>query len=1124
MQWLAAVCVRRPVFTWVLMLVLIVFGIASYRGLGVDRFPNIDLPIVVVSTVLRGASPEQVETEVTDKVEESLNSISGLEELRSTSFEGLSVVTAQFALEKDIAEAAQEVRDHLNRALPQLPHEIDQPQVQRIDPGAVPVMLVALSGPRSVRELTEFATRRVRRQLESLNGVGGVTVLGGRARQIRVTVDPARLQSLGLSVSDVQRAFSTQNVEVPGGQVQAGARSLQLRVQGRVSSLDEIADLVVAQRGATSVRVRDVGAVFDDAEEPTSAATLSGKSVVVLSVVKQSGVNAIAVVDALRGRLDELRRSLPPGYELKVVRDESVFVRNAVKTVEEHLVIGAALAGLVVLLFLRSGRSTIIAGLAIPTSIIATFAMIRVLGLTLNVITLLALTLSVGIVIDDAIVVLENIVRFIEERGLRPARAAILATREIGLAVLATTLSLVAVFLPVSFMSGIVGRFLGSFGLTMSFAILVSLLVSFTLTPMLSGRWLARGKGGSHAEGVGAADAHGEASTDSGDAPSSHEEPADPAPGPRAEERRHYAEWRAGQRVLPPAFAAASEHSGGLYGRLESAYLSVLAAAMRHRWVVGLAIIGVLLSVGPIGKRVAMNFIPIDDESRFELTVTAAEGTALDQTRILSERIAQEVRGITGVEYTVTTVGSPPGDASGRGANQASIYIGLVEPSRRAMTQAQIISQVRRDILPTYEKRDGLRLFTAAVSAFGGGGSANAPIQYVLRGPDLGRLSDYSSRLLAELRQIPGVVDAGTTLVTGRPEYVVQIDRARAADLGVNVLDVANSLRMLVGGVQVSTFNDGSEQYDVALRATEAARIDPQSIAQITVPAQGGKTTVRLADIVHIGEKTGPAAIYRLSRQRQVTLYCNVLPGASEAAITAQLDAARDRLGLAAGYSAAITGRAKELKRTASAFLTAIALSFIFMYLVLAAQFESWLHPLTVLVSLPLTVPFALVSLLVLGQSLNMFSALGILVLFGVVKKNSILQVDHMRDLRRRGLGRADAVMLANRDRLRPILMTTVAFVAGMIPMVVSSGAGAATNRAMGSVIIGGQSLALFLTLIATPVVYSWLDDLAHAHILSGLWSQLRGPRLRRRTAAVASDSSSPAAPSPVAPSPAALV
>jgi HAE1 family hydrophobic/amphiphilic exporter-1 len=528
-------------------------------------------------------------------------------------------------------------------------------------------------------------------------------------------------------------------------------------------------------------------------------------------------------------------------------------------------------------------------------------------------------------------------------------------------------------------------------------------------------------------------------------------------------------------------------------------YLQVLAAAMRHRWAVGLCIVLVLFSVGPIGKRVAMNFIPIDDESRFELTVTAPEGTSLDQTRIISERIAQDIRKLPGVQYTVATVGSPPGDSSGRGSNQASLYIGLSEPSRRVQSQSEIIQRVRKEILPGYEKRDKLRLFTSAVSAFGGGGSASAPIQYVVRGPDLGKLTDYSQKLLAEMRRIPGVVDADTTLVLGRPEYVVRIDRARAADLGVSALDVANSLRMLIGGVEVSTYSEGGEQYEVHVRATESARVDPASISQITVPAQGGRSTVRLADIVRIDEQSGPAAIYRLSRQRQVTLYCNVLPGASEAEITQKLDAARDRLQLPAGYSAAITGRAKELKRTLSAFLLAIALSFIFMYLVLAAQFESWLHPVTVLASLPLTVPFALLSLLLLGQSLNMFSALGILVLFGVVKKNSILQVDHMRDLRRRGLARADAVMLANRDRLRPILMTTVAFVAGMIPMVVSSGAGAATNRAMGSVIIGGQTLALFLTLIATPVIYSWLDDLSHARIPDLIAARFRWRFVRGR-------------------------
>jgi len=471
MQWLAALCVRRPVFTWVLILALVVVGIASLRGLGVDRFPNIDFPVVVVSTVLPGASPEQVETEVSDKIEEQLNSISGLDELRSNSFEGLSVVVARFDLDKDTAVAAQEVRDRVNRTLSRLPAGIEQPRVERMDPDAAPVMLVALSAPRTPRELTEYADRVVRRRIESLNGVGSVNVLGGRSRQINVVLDPARLQSFGLTAADVQRSVASQNVEIPGGNVAQGATTFSLRVMGRVATIEEMGDLVVATRGGLGVRIRDVGRVEDGEEEASSAAMLNGRDVVMLSIAKQSGTNTLAVIDRLQERIAEVRPDLPPGFRLEVVRDESEFVRNAIGAVEEHLVIGGILAALVVLLFLWNGRSTLIAALAIPTSIVSTFGLIKAMGLTLNVITMLALTLAVGIVIDDAIVVLENIFRFIDEKGMNPRKAAILATREIGLAVLATTLSLIAVFLPVAFMGGIVGRFMKSFGFTMSFAI-----------------------------------------------------------------------------------------------------------------------------------------------------------------------------------------------------------------------------------------------------------------------------------------------------------------------------------------------------------------------------------------------------------------------------------------------------------------------------------------------------------------------------------------------------------------------------------------------------------------------------------------------------------------------------
>ena len=1076
MQWLAEICVKRPVFTWVLVLLITVVGGSSFFGLGVDRFPNIDVPIVVVTTVLPGASPEQVEREVSDPIEEAISSVSGIDELRSNSYEGLSVVTARFLMEKDMDVAAQEVRDRVNRILSQLPEGIDQPRVERVDPSAAPVMQIAVISDRSRREVTEYANTRIRRMVESLDGVGGVQVIGGQERIIEIRLDTAQLAATGLTPRDVQMALSQGNIEVPGGNVEEGARTMQLRVRGRLTDAAQFGELVVAMRDGRPIHVRDVATVADTDEEPDSLATLDGQSVVIVQVQKQSGTNTVAIVDALTARIAEIRAALPPSYDVRIVRDESEFIRNAIAAVEEHLVLGGLFAALVVLLFLWNGRSTVIAALAIPTSIIGTFALINVMGLTLNIITLLALTLAVGIVIDDAIVVLENIVRWIEEKGYDPKHAAVYATKEIGLAVLATTLSLVAVFLPIAFMSGIIGRFMSSFGYTMSFSILVSLFVSFTLTPMLCSRWLTGSK------------------VPEGGKPRASMPPPiedddslkikDPPPPLRAEERAEYLGWVRGERKV----STASEHGvghgterGGLYGRLERSYMWLLAHSMRHRWVVGIFLILALASIPLLFLAVAKTFLPIEDESRFEIAARAPEGTSLAQTQLIGERIARAVRATAGVAHTLVSVGSAQGDSSGRGPNMATIFVALTPPTTRDVSQSDIITTVRDQILPDFQG-EHLRTIVSPVNAFGGGSAADsAAIQFVINGPDLDQLAGYSATMLERVRALPGIVDADVTLVTGQPAYEVHIDRARASDLGVNVADIANALRLVVAGVDVGTFADAGEQYDVRVRADLEDRTRIADLGQIMVPSNMPGRTVRLADIAQIVPAEGPASIQHLGRQRQVTVYCNTIPGASEAAIIDQFNTTFEGLHVVPGVHSAFTGRSRELGRAARSFGFAVFLSFIFMYLVLAAQFESWIHPVTILISLPLTIPFALLSLLVLNQSVNIYSALGILVLFGVVKKNSILVVDHTRELRRKGMSRADAVMIGNRDRLRPILMTTVAFVAGMLPLLASSGAGAGTNRAMGSVIAGGQVLSLLLTLVATPVVYTWFDDLSHA-------------------------------------------
>ena len=1033
-----------------LILSLVVVGIFSYFSLGVDLFPKVDIPAVAVVVADPGASPQEIETEITKKVEDAVNTISQIDELRSMSSEGQSLVVISFDLSKNGDVAAQEVQNKVNLIIPDLPQSARPPVVQKFDPDATPVLQIAVSAPRSQRDITLIADKQIKQKLQNAKGVGQITLIGGARREVHVLVDPVKLRAYNLTVTDVFNALRQQNLELPGGSLMAGAREFTVRTTGRVTDPAQFNQITVATRNAHVVKVGDIGYAEDSYEEPRSAARLDGVPAVTLVVAKQSGENTVATADEVKERLKEISAALPKDVRAQVVSDQSVFIKASVESLREHLIEGSILASIIIFLFLANIRTTLIAAVAIPTSIISSFALMAAMGFTLNQITMLALTLMVGIVIDDAIIVLENIYRFIEEKKMPPMQAAALGTREIGLAVMATTLSLLAVFLPVGFMGGIVGRFMSAFGFTSAFAIAVSLLVSFTLTPMLCSRFI---------------------------------KPPEESAG------RH------------------SSKESFLFHHLDTYYTRMLEWSMAHRRAVVAASALAILSIVPLFMFVGKNFLPNDDESQYNVHVRTPEGTSLAATTNISERIAQDIRKLPGVAHTLMTAGGGPD----KSVNNALIYVRLSEPSARRLSQQDLMQRTRL-LMKTYprEIHTGVEVVNAV-----GGNDSNADIQYFIQGPDLDKLAAYSDQMLNRMQALPKLADADTTLRSGKPEVRLEIDRPRAADLGVSVADIEQALNTLVAGQVASSFNAGEDQYDVRVRAEEQFRGSVEGLAKMTVPSSKIGST-GLDEVVHIRTGTGPSSVERLGRQRQVMLSGNVLPGGSEAGIIDRLDQFAKEMGMGPDYQVGLAGRSKELGRTGYYFALAFALTFIFMYIVLAAQFESFIHPVTILLTLPLAVPFGIVSLLIAGQTVNIFSGLGLLLLFGIVKKNAILQIDHTNGLRASGMPRYEAIIQANRDRLRPILMTTMALVAGMLPLVVSLGTGAATNRSIGVLVVGGQSLCLLLTLLAVPVFYSLFEDLSES-FSSGRVAQFLAAVRSRLPGQGRAKAGSPVAPQPFA-------
>jgi HAE1 family hydrophobic/amphiphilic exporter-1 len=1025
-----------------LVMSLVVLGIFSFRDLGVDLFPRADPATVNVTLSLPGASPDEISSSVIEPMEQAISGVSGIDEISARISEGKANITVRFVLERDLNEAVNDVREKVAAAIKSVPPELLPPVITKVDPDADPVMSLMLSsGTMSLRSLTELADKQVSRAIQTVNGVGQVTIAGSRAREIHIVVDIQKLNSYGLSMTQVRDAVVAENVEIPGGAVEQGKGQLLLRTMGRIDATEDFNNIVVATKNGTPIRVSDLGYAEDSFERPTSSVWYGDKPAVLLDIRRAMGENTVAVIEGVRARMQAIERTLPKSVKVTVVRDDSKFIYASVASLEEHLIFGSLFAAIVVMVFIRNIRAVIIASLAIPASIISSFTLMRVMDFTLNNMTLLGITLAVGIVIDDAIVVLENIFRYIEEKNVSPFEAAIQGTREVALAVMATTLSLVVIFLPIAFMNGYAKRFINPFGWTMAFSILVSMIVSFTLTPMLSSRFLTVSDG--------------------------------------------IADHKTKER--------------GFFHWLDGWYSRQVAWALDHSGVIiGISIITFLLTF-PLNRIVGRDFVPNEDMGEFTAHMDSPEGTSLEGTEELAFRVLKDLQGIEGVadiEPIVNPGGSGAAGAGGGGGTPTHFHFNFLLAPVEDRKRAQ--SEITRDVRQRLAKYPGTRPSISTRNALGSGeGQGGFAISANILGPDLKQLADYSLKALEAAQHVPSLAEPKLMLSISNPEIHVAVDRRRAADLGVRMATIGNTLRLAVAGDDRITFyKEGQEQYPVKIRVLENQRRDAEQIGLLTVPSTTG--LVRIDNIAKIERGLGPSALQRSNRQFTVMMSSDVAPGHALDEASNDVRKMFASLNLPPEMTFRLQGQSKILDETTANLIMAIGLAMIFVYMVLASQFESFVQPIVIMLVLPISVPFALFTLWVMGRTLNLWSALGMLLLLGIVKKNSILQVDYANTLRAEGVPLREAIVEACRTRLRPILMTTFAIIAGLIPTALGLGIGGGGRAAIAVTVIGGQSLCLFLTLLLVPVAYVKFDALEQTALNRGwrdLLSRFKTPR-----------------------------
>ncbi|NNL65628.1 MAG: efflux RND transporter permease subunit [Myxococcales bacterium] len=1009
---LADVCIRRPVFAVMLIGGLVVLGLVSIPRLGLDLFPRVDFPLVTVTTALHGASPETVEREVTQILEEAINTIEGINSLRSASSDSFSLVFAEFELEYDVREKTQEVRDKISAVRGDLPRDVDPPVVGRVDPDAQPILAVMLAGPHGIRELTELADKRIKPRIERIPGVGSVAVEGGRAREIRVWIDPLRLSGYALAVDDVLAALEREHAELPGGRFETEQRELSIRTRGRLTTADQFGGIVVAQRAGRGIHLRDVARVEDGMADERTVSRLDGKRGVSLLVRRQSGENTVAVADAVKAELERLRASLPEGYVMEVALDDSLFIRSAIVDVAGALAWGALFASLVVLVFLRNLRSTVIVGVAIPSSIVGSLAFFYFMGFTLNTMTLLALSLSIGLLIDDAIVVLENVYRH-RQLGKGAVEAASFGTHEIGLAVVATTAANCAVFIPIAFLSGVVGRFFREFGLAVTCAVSISTLVALTLTPMLCSRYLHVTSGAEH-----------------GSLP----------------------------RALERGFTA-----------LEARYRRLLGWGLRHRpAVVALALAAFLGGLG-MARVVPIEFVTPEDRAEFNVWLKLPLGTAVANSHGVAAQVEHELASFPEVKTLFSTIGA---GAQAR-PNEVQILVSLLHKSERKASQADVMRRVRRRIAAL-----DLPLRDFAVEDIGiisGAGWRHAELMYSIRGPDLDRLQFFSRTLMERMQASGGYADLYQSYETGKPEVALEITRERAADLGVPAVQIGRTISALFAGYEATSFEEAGERYDVRVQVRPEYRDDLDKLDLVRVRAADG-SLVPLRNLVIPRIGSGAVQIDREDRTRAITVYGN-LEGKSAQDADLEVSRFARELGIEGEYEFRAVGPSERLRETLAAVTFAFGLALVAIYMILAAQFNSFVHPLTIMLSAPLSFIGAFAAVVLLGHSLDVMGQIAFLMLMGIVMKNGILLVDYTNTLRDRGHALRDAVLEAGTTRMRPVLMTAVSTVFGMLPVAFGQGDGSEWRNPVGVVAIGGLATSTLLTLLIVPVVYTLVDD-----------------------------------------------